>query len=43
MKLTNEPPSGLRPNMLRAYACFGEDVWDGCGKQVELKKGGNPV
>ena len=37
MKLTNEPPSGLRPNMLRAYASFGEDVWDGCAKQAELK------
>jgi len=37
MKLTNEPPSGLRPNMLRAYASFGEDVWEGCAKQAELK------
>ncbi len=37
IKLTNEPPSGLRPNMLRAYASFNEGVWDGCGKQSELK------
>ena len=37
MKLTNEPPSGLRANMLRAYGSFGEDVWEGCAKQAELK------
>jgi len=37
IKITNEPPSGLRPNMLRAYASFNESVWDGCGKQSELK------
>jgi len=37
IKLTNEPPSGLRPNMLRAYASFSESVWEGCGKQSELK------
>ena len=32
-----QPPSGLRPNTLRAYASFGEDVWEGCGKQAEFK------
>jgi len=37
IKLTNEPPSGLRANMLRAYGTFKEDIWDGCGKQAELK------
>jgi len=37
IKLTNEPPSGLRANMLRAYASFNESVWEGCGKQSELK------
>ena len=37
IKLTNEPPSGLRPNMLRAYGTFTEAVWDACPKQSELK------
>jgi dynein heavy chain len=37
IKLTNEPPSGLRPNMLRAYGTFTEAVWEVCPKQSELK------
>jgi dynein heavy chain len=37
IKLTNEPPSGLRPNMLRAYSTFTEAVWESCPKQSELK------
>uniref|UniRef100_A0A7S2IQH3 Dynein heavy chain n=1 Tax=Haptolina brevifila TaxID=156173 RepID=A0A7S2IQH3_9EUKA len=37
IKLTNEPPSGLRPNMLRAYGTFTETVWEACPKQGELK------
>ena len=37
IKLTNEPPSGLRPNMVRAYNSFNESVWEGSGKQSELK------
>ena len=37
IKLTNEPPSGLRPNMLRAYLGFTEAVWESCPKQSELK------
>merc|ERR1719198_399754 len=37
IKLTNEPPSGLRPNMLRAYGTFTEAVWESCPKQGELK------
>jgi len=37
IKLTNEPPSGLRPNMLRAYGTFNESVWEACPKQPELK------
>ena len=37
IKLTNEPPSGLRANMLRAYGTFTDAVWEACPKQAELK------
>jgi len=37
IKLTNEPPSGLKANMLRAYLSFGEGIWENCSKQAELK------
>jgi hypothetical protein len=34
IKLTNEPPEGLKANLKRAYNCFSEDVLEGCAKQV---------
>jgi dynein heavy chain len=37
IKLTNEPPSGLRPNMIRAFNTFNDTVWEACPKQSELK------
>jgi dynein heavy chain len=37
IKLTNEPPSGLRPNMIRAFNTFNDTVWEACPKQPELK------
>jgi len=37
IKLTNEPPSGLKANMLRAYMLFDNTVWDNSSKQTELK------
>jgi dynein heavy chain len=37
IKLTNEPPSGLKANMLRAYMLFDNTIWDNSSKQTELK------
>ena len=37
IKLTNEPPSGLKANMLRAYLSFNESIWEASTKQAELK------
>ncbi|EFN51784.1 hypothetical protein CHLNCDRAFT_37234 [Chlorella variabilis] len=35
IKLTNEPPEGLKANLLRAYGNFSEDTLEGCAKQTE--------
>ena len=37
IKLTNEPPSGLKANMLRAYGSFTEAIWESTVKPNELK------
>ena len=37
IKLTNEPPSGLKANLLRAYLAFDGSVWENSSKQAELK------
>ncbi|KAJ1635860.1 flagellar outer dynein arm heavy chain beta [Pavlovales sp. CCMP2436] len=37
IKLTNEPPSGLKANMLRSYLLFNNDIWDSSSKQSEMK------
>lgn len=34
IKLTNEPPEGLRPNLIRAYNSFNEEMLESCAKQV---------
>jgi hypothetical protein len=34
IKLTNEPPEGLRPNLRRAYNQFNEEILESCAKQV---------
>ena len=34
IKLTNEPPEGLRPNLRRAYSQFNEEMLESCSKQV---------
>jgi dynein heavy chain len=35
--LTNEPPEGLKANLLRAYGNFSEDIVEGCAKQTEYR------
>jgi len=37
IKLTNEPPSGLKANILRAYKNFDATIWESSSKQGELK------
>jgi dynein heavy chain len=37
VKLTNEPPEGLRPNLARAYGALPEDLLEGCAKQGEFR------
>lgn len=37
IKLTNEPPEGLKANLLRAYNAFDEEALEGCAKQSEYR------
>ncbi|KAK2951927.1 putative Dynein beta chain, ciliary [Blattamonas nauphoetae] len=37
IKVTNEPPLGMKANMRRAWACFDQDFLDMCSKQNEFK------
>ena len=37
IKLTNEPPSGLKANLKRAYLNFNETIWENSSKQAEFK------
>lgn len=39
VKLTNEPPEGLKANLLRAYSNFSEDIMESCAKQSEFRRG----
>lgn len=34
IKLTNEPPEGLKANLRRAYCQFNEEMLESCAKQV---------
>ena len=38
IKLTNEPPKGVRANMKRTFNDIQEDVWEGCSKPQPYKK-----
>lgn len=37
VKLTNEPPQGLRANLARAWAQFDDDAIDSCARQTEYR------
>ena len=37
IKLTNEPPEGLKANLTRAYGLFTEDILESCAKQTEFR------
>ena len=37
IKLTNEPPEGLKANLRRAYNNFSEEILEGCSKQGEFR------
>jgi hypothetical protein len=39
IKLTNEPPEGLKANLKRAYANFSEEMLESCAKQTEFRWG----
>lgn len=37
IKLTNEPPQGMKQNLIRAYGNFSEEMFESCAKQAEYK------
>jgi len=37
IKLTNEPPQGMHPNLKRAFTNFTDEMVDSCAKQAEFK------
>lgn len=37
IKLTNEPPQGIRANLARAWAIFDDDALDLCARQTEYR------
>ncbi len=37
IKLTNEPPEGLKANLRRAWNNFNEEILEGCAKQAEFR------
>eukprot|EP00201_Polytomella_parva_P017476 CAMPEP_0175071536 /NCGR_PEP_ID=MMETSP0052_2-20121109/19298_1 /TAXON_ID=51329 ORGANISM="Polytomella parva, Strain SAG 63-3" /NCGR_SAMPLE_ID=MMETSP0052_2 /ASSEMBLY_ACC=CAM_ASM_000194 /LENGTH=4543 /DNA_ID=CAMNT_0016338719 /DNA_START=12 /DNA_END=13643 /DNA_ORIENTATION=- len=37
IKLTNEPPEGLKANLRRAYCLFNEEILESCAKQAEFR------
>lgn len=38
IKLTNEPPKGVRANMLQSYTSISEQFLESCSKKAPWKK-----
>jgi len=38
IKLTNEPPKGVRANVMGSLTALGQEQWDGCTKELPWKK-----
>ena len=38
VKITNEPPKGLKNNILRSYLAINENDFESCSKPLALKK-----
>lgn len=38
IKLTNEPPKGMKANLKRVYNDIREDIYNSCTKDYEFKK-----
>jgi dynein heavy chain len=38
IKLTNEPPKGMKANLQRVFGDIKPEVYDGCTKDYEYKK-----
>jgi dynein heavy chain len=38
VKITNEPPKGLRQNLLRSYASYDRNEFEACNKSKEWRK-----
>ncbi len=43
IKLTNEPPEGLKPNLLKAMIPFTDEFFEGCSKPGELRSAVPPT
>eukprot|EP01002_Notosolenus_urceolatus_P015217 NODE_753_length_1810_cov_24.956843_g613_i0.p1 GENE.NODE_753_length_1810_cov_24.956843_g613_i0~~NODE_753_length_1810_cov_24.956843_g613_i0.p1 ORF type:complete len:547 (-),score=214.31 NODE_753_length_1810_cov_24.956843_g613_i0:169-1809(-) len=37
IKITNEPPRGLKANLARSMWCFDDETWESSSKQTEMK------
>lgn len=38
IKITNEPPKGVRANLLQSYANISEEYLENCTKKIPWKK-----
>lgn len=38
IKITNEPPTGMQANLLKALSTFSQDTLEMCSKEAEFKQ-----